>query len=459
MKVAVFGAGYVGLVSGVGLASRGHEVVCVDIDPARVERLSRGDPGLHEPGLGTLLGSCLASGAFRVTASAEEALGGAAIAMIAVGTPDREGRIDLAFVLRAAETVGAHLRTRRDRVLVVVKSTVVPGSTHGPIRAALERASGKVAGEQFGLSMNPEFLREGSALADFMSPDRIVLGALDAQSAELLEKLYASFDCPKLRLTPTEAEFAKYVSNAFLATLISFSNEIFSLCEAAPSVSGRRVLESLHLDRRLSPPQSASAVRPEVLGYLMGGIGFGGSCLPKDLNALASLARDGQLPVPLLEAVIAVNQDRPRAIVARLATALGALSGRTVAVLGLAFKPGTDDWRESPSLPLIGALLDAGCAVRAWDPLVGEAALARFGGRVALARDAGAALAGADAGLIATAWPELKSWPWDALVASMATPLVLDGRNLLGELRWPAGTRYLPLGQGPVAAPTAGSAP
>jgi UDPglucose 6-dehydrogenase/GDP-mannose 6-dehydrogenase len=454
MKVAVFGAGYVGLVSGVGLSALGHEVVCVDVDAQRVARIAAGEPPIHEPGLAAMLKQGLDEGRFRATLDPDSALDGAHVSMLAVGTPDRDGRIDLRYVIEAARTIGAHLRKHRPAGhVVVVKSTVVPGSTVGPIRSALEDASGLNAGADFGLAMNPEFLREGFAVADFMDPDHIVVGAWDGASAETVEALYVRFRCTMVRLTPTEAEITKYASNALLATLISFSNEIFALCEGTPGASGRRVLEALHLDRRLSPRVDGKLIRPDMLGYLMGGIGYGGSCLPKDLNAITAMAQDRGSPAGLLEAAIRVNRARPEAILQRLTLEVGALAGQTIAVLGLAFKPGTDDWRESPSLPLIDALLNAGAKVHAWDPLVGGEVATRFGGRVLISREADAALRGVHAAVIATAWPELASWPWQRLLATMARPCVFDGRNVLAKLSWPEEARYIPIGEGPQGGP------
>jgi UDPglucose 6-dehydrogenase len=419
------------------------------VDRSRVERINRGEPPIFEPGLRELLAKHLADGSFRATLDAEVALADTRISMLAVGTPDLDGHIDLRYVVEAASTIGRHLRTRRDRHLVVVKSTVVPGSTVGPVREALENASGKQVGEGFGLAMNPEFLREGYAVSDFGDPDRIVLGVWDAWSGDVLEDLYQRFDCPKIRLSPTEAEFVKYTSNALLATLISFSNEIFGLCEATPGSSGRKVLECLHMDRRLTPLVNGRLVNPEILGYIMGGIGFGGSCLPKDLNAITTTARERGWHTPLLDAVVRVNKDRSKAVLARLERELGSMQDRTIAVLGLAFKPGTDDFRQSPSLPIVDALLESGCAVRVWDPLVEDHVEQRWGGRVKLYREAAPTLRGADAALVATAWPELKNWAWGDLVGTMATAVILDGRNVLGSVRWPERTRYVPVGDGP----------
>ncbi len=447
MKITVFGAGYVGLVSAACLAELGHEVACVDVDAAKVAAIQSGRAPIFEPGLEALIRKGQAEGRFRATADASEALEGAEVSLIAVGTPDREGRIDLRYVLGVAEQIGAHLRDREGFHTVVVKSTVVPGTTLGPVREALERRSGKQAGLDFGLGMNPEFLREGSAVQDFADPDRVVLGALGARSAEALQAVYRTCACPKLVVSPTEAEFIKYTANALLSTLISFSNEVFNLCEAMPGVDGRTVLEGALADRRWTPQAEGRPLKPGIQGYVMGGVGYGGSCFPKDMNAITALAHDRGWPVPLLDAVIQVNRARPAAIVARLEREAGTLAGRKVAVLGLAFKPGTDDWRNSPSQPLVRALLARGAEVAAWDPLVGPEAVAEWEGRVALTRSPDEVLERAHAALLATAWPELRAWNWEELAPRMAQPLVYDGRNLLAGCA-PSGIRIIPAGAG-----------
>ena len=283
--------------------------------------------------------------------------------------------------------------------------------------------------------MNPEFLREGSAVTDFMRPDRIVVGRLDARSGDVLAELYAAFDCPKLFTTLRNAEMIKYTSNALLATLVSFSNEVAAVCEALPGLDEATVMEGVHLDRRLAPA-------PGLCSYLRAGIGFGGSCLPKDVDALRALAAAHAVPTSLLDAVVAVNRARPDRVTALLDAALGGLAGRTVAVLGLAFKPGTDDLRDSPALALIEALRAGGAEVRACDPLVGHA------DGVPLVPTPAAALAGADAALIATAWPEFRTLDWAALTRGMRRRLVLDGRGTLAGVTLPADVTYLRIGVG-----------
>jgi UDPglucose 6-dehydrogenase/GDP-mannose 6-dehydrogenase len=443
VRVTVVGTGYVGLVSGVGLATLGHDVACVDTDPARVASIARGAPPFSEPDLPRLLRAALDAGRLAATGDLAAAMAGSEASIVAVGTPPRGERIDLTAVVRAATDIGRAL-TGLDRYhVVVVKSTVVPGTTGGAVREALEAGARRRAGSGFGLCMNPEFLREGSAVADFLHPDRIVVGRLDDRSGEVLARLYAGFDCPKLFTSLRAAETIKYTANALLATLVSFSNEVAGLCEALPEVDEETVMRGVHLDRRLTPP---GAPAPGILSYLRAGIGFGGSCLPKDVNALRTFARDLGTPTPLLDAVAAVNTARPGRVVARLEAALGGLRGRTVAVLGLAFKPGTDDVRDSPALALIAALAAAGAAVRAHDPMVG--AVAELDG-AAIAATAAAALDGADAAVVATAWPEFRTLDWAALAGRMRRAVVLDGRGALAGVALPPALTYLRIGAGP----------
>lgn len=435
MKVTIIGTGYVGLVSGACLAALGHAVACVDTDPRRRAAIAHGEAPFHEPGLAELLEPALRAGRLAVAATVEEAIAESALSILAVGTPPGDdGGIDLAAIEAVATAVGRALRGRDGYHTIAVKSTVVPGTTDTVVRRALETASGRAAGE-FGLCVNPEFLREGSAVADFMRPDRIVIGCLDVRSGDVLAELYAGFDCPKLFTTLCNAEMIKYASNALLATLVSFSNEVAALCEAMPGLDEETVMAGVHLDRRLAPA-------PGICSYLRAGIGFGGSCLPKDVSALRTLAAGRSVPTPLLDAVVAVNRARPGRVTALLDAALGGLRGRTVAVLGLAFKPDTDDLRDSPALALIEALRAAEAEVRAYDPLVRAAA------GLALADTPAAALDGADAAVIATAWPEFRALDWFALTRCMRRRMLLDGRGALGGVVLPADVTYLRIGVG-----------
>jgi len=444
MKVTIVGTGYVGLVTGTCLASRGHRVACVDSDAHRVATIARGAPPFHEPGLTELLGSALRDGRLTVGAALEEAVADSDVSMLAVGTPSREGRIDLSAVEAAATAVGRALRRRDEYHVVVVKSTVVPGTTDTVVRRALEAGSGRSAGA-FGLCMNPEFLREGSAVADFMRPDRIVVGCWDARSAAVLDELYRGFDCPRIVTSLRNAEMIKYAANALLATLVSYSNEVAALCEAMPGLDEETVMTGVHLDRRLTPVDGAAGPAG-IVTYLRAGVGFGGSCLPKDVDALRGLAAERGVATPLLDAVMAVNRQRAGQVVTNLGAALGGLAGRVIAVLGLAFKPGTDDVRDSPAVALIHGLLAAGASVQAYDPLV--RAVPALGGQVALRPAPEATLAGADAVVIATACPEFRSLDWQACARAMRRRVILDGRDALRGVPLPEGVTYLRIGLG-----------
>lgn len=446
MQVAVVGAGYVGLVTGVCLASLGHRVACVDVVNERVETIKRGQVPFYEPGLEALIQNGLASGRFYATTDLGQAMIGSQVSIIAVGTPLQGEKTDLSYVTNAAVQIGQALPNVGCYHVVVVKSTVVPGTTDILVRRLLEKASGLHAGT-FGLCMNPEFLREGSAVADFMNPDRIVIGQWDDRSGNVLMELYEAFNCPKLRTSMRNAELIKYTSNALLAMLISFSNEIAHLCEAIPGTDAETVMDGLHLERRLSPLVDDQRVLPGVLAYLRAGAGFGGSCLPKDVNALRVFAHEKQIRTPLLDAVMQVNEERSHQVAEIVERMLGTLHGRTITILGLAFKPGTDDIRGSPALPIIEHMLDRGAKVRAYDPLALSSASSVFSSHVALYDDPQAALKGSDAVLIATAWPEFTQWDWSALCATMRQPVIIDGRNALRKTCLPTWVIYRPIGR------------
>jgi UDPglucose 6-dehydrogenase len=444
MRVCVVGAGYVGLTTAACLADRGHEVACVDVDPARVALVQEGRVPFHEPGLAELLQAGLASGRLRVTGDLAGAVRDAELTVLAVGTPERDGAIHLSYVERAAGEIGQALRDAGGYRVVVVKSTVPPGTTDTLVREAVEQGSGLAAGE-FGLCANPEFLREGSAVADFLEPDRIVIGRLDERSGAVLARAYESFDCPVVLTTLRNAELAKYAANALLATLISFSNELAAVCEATPGTDVREVLRAVHLDRRLTPVVDGTRVEPGILSFLWAGCGFGGSCLPKDVNALRAYARAAGADPALLDAVAGINGARPP-VLSRFAEAeLGSLDGAEVTVLGLAFKPGTDDLRASPALAVVDDLLARGARVRAYDPLV--ASVDGLEGRVRLCATPEEALADADAALLVTAPPGVARWDWAALCSSMRRPVVVDGRGALADVAWPAAARYLAVGR------------
>ncbi|MFO0583906.1 MAG: UDP-glucose/GDP-mannose dehydrogenase family protein [Anaeromyxobacter sp.] len=444
MKVSVIGTGYVGLVSGVCLAEVGHEVTCVDVDASKVTRIMKGEPPIHENGLPELLGKVLAAKRFTATRDLRAAVHGSDLTLIAVGTPFDGQRIDLTFVKAVAKELGEALKDKAGYHVVVVKSTVVPGTTDSVVKPILEQASGKRCGPDFGVGMNPEFLTEGQAIVDFMNPDRIVLGAMDGRALEVLDGLYAPFQgVPRVRTNPRTAEMIKYASNAMLATAISFSNELGNLCAALGDVDVVDVMEGLHLAEYLTVKGADGQRRKApIASFFFAGCGFGGSCLPKDVKALAAHGAASGAPMPLLESVITVNRGQPGQVLKLLEKGLGELAGKKVGVLGLAFKPDTDDVRESPAFPIIRLLQERKVAVKAYDPVAAGEARKVLGDSVAYAPSAADCVAGVDAVVLVTRWKEFEAVP--ALLRAMPNPpLLVDGRRQLDKRQVP---RYAGIG-------------
>ncbi|MBC7952158.1 MAG: UDP-glucose/GDP-mannose dehydrogenase family protein [Rhodospirillaceae bacterium] len=440
MPVAIVGTGYVGLVTGACLAAIGHSVVCIDADPHRAEQVARGNTPIHEDGLPELVREGVTTGRLSATCDLAAAINGAKIIIIAVGTPSEDGRIDLSAVEAASRQIGAAIKGRTDFPVVVVKSTVVPGTTDTLVRRAIEIESGGVAGELFGLAMNPEFLSQGSAVHDFLDADRIVIGQWDDRSGNALANLYRSFPAPLLRMGLRDAEMVKYAANGLQSLLISYANQIASLCEAIPGTDHARVMEAVHLARMLDGPEGG---RAGATSFLKGGIGFGGSCFPKDLQALAAHGRRLGVPMALIEAISMINNVRP----AQVLNLLGSVFEKRIAILGLAFKPGTDDLRESPAIKLITRLQSRGAELRAHDPLPMTRKRAREAG-LPVVDSVDAAMAGADFIIIATAWPEYRALDWNALAALPHPPVVLDGRLVLDGLDLPRRLRVIRIGVG-----------
>ena len=454
MNIGVVGVGYVGLVTAAGLASVGHRVVCMDIDPRRVDAVNAGRSLLYEPGLDPLIARGVRDGTLRATPNIGDAVRHSDAVFVCVGTPSAaDGGIDLRAVRAAVRAIGEALRPRAERIVIVVKSTVVPGTTEEVIAPLLWQKAGGDH-RSIGLAVNPEFLREGRAVQDFLQPDRIVIGGIDEASAQTVADIYTAIRAPIRVTTPRTAETIKYASNALLALLISFSNEIGAICESAAGVDSEEVMSALHLDRRLSPSVDGLRVAPDILQYLKTGCGFGGSCLPKDVRALAHHARGIGVDPRMLDATVRVNDDRPRALVQLLTEELGSVKDAPVAVLGLAFKPGTDDLRDSPAVAVVARLVRLGARVRAYDPAAREEARRCWAGNTAVricesARDA---CDGARAAVVATAWPEFGQLDWRRLREAMTGDILVDGRRLLSaEVMARAGFRYRAVGRGPSA--------
>jgi UDPglucose 6-dehydrogenase len=444
MRLAVIGGGPVGLVSGTVLASVGHHVDVVDIDTSRVERIARGIPPFHEPGLDDLLRTVVDSRALSATKNLNEVVARADVVLICVGTPSNGDGADLSALKAASAAVGRALRGAPGYRVVAVKSTVPPGTTSKIVEPILRAESG-LSSESLGIAMNPEFLREGVAVEDMRQPDRIVVGVDDDRARSLMEELYRPFAAPVIALSPTGAEMTKYTSNALLATLVSFSNEIAAMCESIDGADAAQVFRALHADRRFRPPTSRPDSPSTITTYLLPGLGYGGSCFPKDTEALAVWARARGVDSLILDAVRAVNAERPKRVVDLLRSRLN-LAGARVAVLGLAFKPETDDVRESRSLDLVRLLHAEGAEVRACDPVAADEAKASLNGIASVSRDADSALRGADAAVLATSWPAYVALDPAHVKSLMRRPLILDARRSLDPAKWAAHCEYLPIG-------------
>lgn len=415
MRISIIGTGYVGTVTGTCFAHMGHEVICVDVDPERVKKINAGVPPIYEEGLEELLRTHAGKN-LKATLDYDEAIAHTDISFICVPTPtDADGKIDLRFVREASRSIGQRLKAKKSYHVVVVKSTVVPGTTRGVATPLLEQTSGKTAGVGFGMGMNPEFLREGKAVYDFQHPDRVVIGADDPKAAAVIRQLYAGYTCPVLDMDTKTAEMIKYVSNAFLATKISFSNEVGNICKRL-GIDTYKVMEGVGLDARISPH------------FLRSGLGFGGSCFPKDVKALIGKASEVDYEPLLLKTVLQVNDRQPEIAIRILKKHLPDLKGKKIAVLGLAFKDDTDDIRESRAIPLIGMLLAEGAHVTAYDRMAAEH-MKKVYPNVAYCPTAGDALEGADACLIATEWKEFALLNGE--FSRMKTKIVIDGRKVV----------------------------
>ena len=426
MKIAVIGTGYVGLVTGACLADVGIEATCVDVNEQKIANLKKGILPIYEPGLDAIVERNAASGRLKFTTSLAEALPGAEAVFIAVGTPPGEdGSADLQYVLAVADGIG---RTMNDYVVVITKSTV-PVGTAEKVRGALQKAlTERGSNLPFDVASNPEFLKEGAAIDDFMKPDRIVCGVESARAQEVLSRLYQPFTLnghPVLFMDIPSAEMTKYAAKAMLATKISFMNDIANLCEIM-GADVNMVRKGIGSDPRIGNK------------FIYPGIGYGGSCFPKDVKALARTAKENGYTMRILEAVEAVNDDQKNVLVNKVTAHFGQdLRGKHFAFWGLSFKPQTDDMREAPSVVIAEALLSRGATVTAYDPVAMEEATHQLQDRIQYADNAYAALTGADALLLITEWPEFRVPDWDRVRDALNAPVVLDGRNIYqgSELR------------------------
>lgn len=435
MRVGVVGSGYVGLVAGACFADSGNDVICADIDQEKIARLNEGHVPIYEPGLEALIGRNLAQARLTFTTDVAAAVKASHVIFIAVGTPpDEDGSADLQHVLSVARTIG---QAMEDEKIVITKSTV-PVGTARLVREAIEEETDIPVH----VCSNPEFLKEGAAIDDFMKPDRVVIGVDSEYAAEVLRELYAPFvrtGHSVMTMDVPAAEITKYAANAMLATRISFMNSIARLCEAT-GADVNAVRKGIGSDSRIGP------------SFLFPGVGYGGSCFPKDVKALAKTMGDFGVDASILESVEAINESQKSALLHRVVRLIGDdLSGKTIAVWGLSFKPNTDDMREAPSLVTIQGLLARGARVVAHDPVAMAEARRHLGDQIEYADSNYDALAGADALLIHTEWHPYRSPDFRRMAESMARPLILDGRNLYDpEDMAEHGFQYISIGRAPV---------
>jgi UDPglucose 6-dehydrogenase len=421
MKVSVVGTGYVGLVTGACLAEAGNDVVCMDVDAAKIDALNAGEIPIYEPGLEDLVADNVASGRLAFTTDMAHCVDHGLFQFIAVGTPpDEDGSADLRYVLDVARAIGRHMT---DYKVVIDKSTV-PVGTADKVRAAVgEALAERGSGVEYDVVSNPEFLKEGAAVEDFMKPDRVIVGCDNPRTAVLMKELYAPFNRNHERVLTMDvrsAEMTKYAANAMLATKISFMNEVANLCERV-GADVEMVRQGIGSDPRIG------------FSFIYPGAGFGGSCFPKDVAALERTAREHDYTARILQAVEAVNQDQKSVLEAKIVGRYGAdLSGKTFALWGLAFKPNTDDMREAPARVLMEALWARGAAVRAFDPEAMDECRRLYGERDDLTLVAGPyeAVEGADALVLVTEWKPFRSPDFDRVKAALRDPVIFDGRNI-----------------------------
>ena len=438
MKIAIVGTGYVGLVTGTCFAEMGTEVYCVDIDINKIDGLKNGKIPIYEPGLEELVLKNYKNGRLHFTTDLTEVLDKVDVLFSAVGTPpDEDGSADLKYVLDVARTVGKHMNKY---ILVVTKSTVPVGTAQKIKQVIFDEQNKRGVSIEFDIASNPEFLKEGAAVKDFMSPDRVVVGVETERAQNLMSKLYRPFllnNFPVIFMDVPSAEMTKYAANAMLATRISFMNDVANLCEIV-GADINMVRKGIGSDSRIGR------------SFLYAGCGYGGSCFPKDVKALIKTASENGHPMRILQSVEDVNEDQKYVLFNKLSKYYnGDLKGKRIALWGLSFKPETDDMREAPSLVVIDELLKAGCEVVAYDPVAMPEAGHRIGDIIEYADDIYSAIENADALLIVTEWKEFRLPAWSLIKEKMRTPLVVDGRNIYdaGELH-DLGFVYYCIGKG-----------
>jgi UDPglucose 6-dehydrogenase len=436
---SVIGLGYVGLTMAVCLGNRGIRTTGVDVDELKLGQLRRGDIPFYEPELQEMLTEALTAKTVVVTDNIQKAASNSDVTFITVGTPSNsDGSINLDQVRAASTRLGLVLKTVSRYHLVVVRSTVTPGTTQQVVKTLLENSSGKSCGADFGLCANPEFLSEGQAIRGTMNPDRIIIGECDTRAGDTLQAFYARFHGRQmpavLRTTPINSELIKYASNAFLATKVSFINSIANLCERVIGTNVDTIAKGIGMDPRIGA------------SFLRAGIGWGGSCFPKDVDALRAFAKGFGVQLPIIDAAVAVNERQSSEAVRLASHLIGPLRGKRVAILGIAFKPNTDDTREASALKVVDELLGAGAEVTVYDPRAMQKVRAILGDRVRYAKNATQCMEEADCCILATEWDEFKKLESNDFL-KMRIPAVVDGRRFLNPAQFKSRMKYVAIGQ------------
>lgn len=440
--ISIVGIGYVGLCTAIAFTNKGYNVIAVDKDPQKIQLINKGVPPFHEPDLKELLQEANKNGYIKGMLDTEHAITNTAITFITVGTPShQDGSIDLTQIEAAATEIGNALTKKPEYHLVVVKSTVVPGTTENKVKPVLEKHSNKTCGSDFGLCMNPEFLREGSAVYDALHPDRIVIGEHDKKSGDTLQtltqQLHKGEKIPTVRTNLSTAELIKYANNSFLATKISYINTIANICEKIPGADVTTVAQAIGLDQRINPR------------FLNAGLGYGGSCFPKDVKAIIAFSKKLGYTPHMLEATHEVNEKQATRAIEKAKKMLTNLNGKTIAILGLAFKPDTDDMREARSIPIIDQLLSEGAKVTAYDPVATSTAKHLFRNKISYATSAIDCIKDADCCIIVTEWNEFKQLKPETFKKHMKHPILIDGRRIYNPTIYSKQLDFASIGLGP----------
>ena len=441
--ISIVGIGYVGLCTAIEFSRKGFTVIAADKDPKKVDLINKGIPTFHEPNLEELLHEATKKGYLKCMLDTEKAIKNTEITFITVGTPSNpDGSINLTQIKSSATEIGNALNKKDDYHLVAVKSTVVPGTTENTVKPLLEKHSKKNCSIGFGLCMNPEFLREGSAVYDAQHPDRIIIGENDRKSGDTLQalylELYGAQSIPIIRTNLPTAELIKYANNAFLATKISYINTIANICEKISGTDVTTVAQGIGLDQRINPQ------------FLKAGLGYGGSCFPKDVTAIVAFSTKLGYAPKLLEATHEVNEKQINHAVEKVKNYLKELKGQKIAILGLAFKPDSDDMREARSVPIIKQLLHQGATITVYDPVSNSTAKSVFGNEINYASSAINCITGADCCILVTEWNEFKKLKPEDFKQNMRKPILIDGRRIYNPTEYKNELKFAAIGLGEV---------